>query len=372
VHAAAVPPSALIARQLLRARRWWRTRDGSTLDESRRRRRGATPAPPAVVPRLDAPAGLGVFEPWYPRRGDFLWHELPPPAGGCRGDAACAAERILLAPSWLVSLENGLGHKLKHVRYGASPPPAAFVHFTCVHQSENARAWPMRLFGHWRDQAADDPAGGVAGAVAARTRLLGLEGGTLAAPMRPRPWPLLNLIDAVLGGAAELTRRRLALPALNCTGVDDGRLPLGGRSGGLASRCFWHTHSAEHGTRCVFRVGGCPEADLATPTELEVALRTTAPPPVVSIDLRSGEALGTQLAAAALLLERVAEDASVVLLRLALPTDAESAPTARQLSAAVGDAGAPARFGRALGAFDRRCRELTRRRPRDPCTNICS
>jgi len=57
---------------------------------------------------------------------------------------------VVLAPSWLVSLENGLGHKQKHVLYGAAlPPPAAFLHFTCVHQSENARTWPMRLFGHW-------------------------------------------------------------------------------------------------------------------------------------------------------------------------------------------------------------------------------
>ena len=51
--------------------------------------------------------------------------------------------------------------------------------------------------------------------------------GTLAAPMRPQPWPALNLIDAVLGGAAELTGRRLALPALNCSGVDDGMLQPG-------------------------------------------------------------------------------------------------------------------------------------------------
>ena len=57
---------------------------------------------------------------------------------------------MVLAPSWLVSLENGLGHKQKHVLYGAAlPPAAAFLHFTCVHQSENARTWPMRLFGHW-------------------------------------------------------------------------------------------------------------------------------------------------------------------------------------------------------------------------------
>ena len=234
-----------------------------------------------------------------------------------------SGERVMLAPAWLVAMENGIGHKGKHWLYGATPPPALLVHYTCTTQTEAARAWPLRLFGHWHEAAVSREAGaavmdagatggeGVADDVAARGAstqfggpvaavaphamvpppppppprwLLALVDGTLAHPLPPLAWGTLNAIHAVLGALASLSGRTLVAPAINCTGVADRKKieapEMRRRPGqpkarglGLSTRCFWHVHSP-HGVRCVLRIGGC--GDLAAPHEVEEAAAATA------------------------------------------------------------------------------------------------
>ena len=86
------------------------------------------------------PSALTVRPPWYPRRSEFRWVELrsappggappggAPPGGappGGEGVAERVAERVLLAPPWLVSADNSLGERYKHWLYGARPTPYA-------------------------------------------------------------------------------------------------------------------------------------------------------------------------------------------------------------------------------------------------------
>ena len=311
---------------------------------------------------------------------------------------------MILAPSWLVSLENGLGHKQKHVLYGAGAaalPPAAFLHFTCVHQSENARTWPMRLFGHWhatpawpqpptpRAAAASLSSGaardlldkenaaleGSRGDAPRAARLLALEGGTLEAPLPPLPWAQLNALDALLGGTAALAGRTYLPPVLNCTTArhshPSARIAVAG-SHALPGRCFWHVHAPRGGgVGCVYRVGSCPEAALATPAEVSAAARL-AEPPRLSFDLRAGG--GAALARAAAQLLKVHREAPLVLLSVSLPggggggRDRRLVERTREAASA-----ASAALGAAVHRFDRRCSELTHRtKGGAECTNICS
>lgn len=242
-HAAYLPDGSDAAwtaahKPLLRARHYWREAEYAT--------------PLAAAP------------PWFPRHARALWHDfgaaaagsLVPPSAG----TAAAVERMVLAPAWLVAMENGIGHKLKHVAYGATPAPAALLHYTCVQQTESARIWPLRLLGGWRGEEA--PSRG--GEVVAAPRLLGLVGATLDAPLTPPPWAELNALHLLLGGlAAAAGGRRPVLPALNCSGAAGGPL----RPSRLSNRCFWHVPTAQ-GARCVLRIGWCDEAGLATPNEV--------------------------------------------------------------------------------------------------------
>ncbi len=139
-------------RRELRARYFWREPNARTAAGPPPDGAAAASAA-ASAPPLLAPPSLRVRPPWYPRAARYLWTELTnPPWGAALPDGGWGAgratgggggggggsggggvvERVILAPAWLVSLENGLGHKQKHIMYGATrPPPAVFVHFTC-------------------------------------------------------------------------------------------------------------------------------------------------------------------------------------------------------------------------------------------------
>jgi hypothetical protein len=170
--------------------------------------------------------------------------------GGCGGGGS--DERIAVAPAWLVAMENGLGLKGKAWQYGATPPPAELVHYTCTTQTEAARIWPLRLFGHWHahavqteldsaqrtttttqlaasaapataNAAAAAPVVPAATAAASSTaaaaalaassapppappvRLLALAEGMLAHPLAADSWARLNLMHALVGALGELT-----------------------------------------------------------------------------------------------------------------------------------------------------------------------
>ena len=235
--------------------------------------------------------------------------------GACLHGAEClpggggSGEKVAMAPAWLVAMENGLGLKGKHWQYGATPSPAVLVHYTCTTQTEAARVWPLRLFGHWHEVAvnADAPtglaaavaAGGAAAATAPPAakpppQLLALVDGTLANPLPATgtSWARLNALHAVLGGLAASSGRTLVAPAINCTGVGGARhlgRPKPGEPG-LSGRCFWQVHS-RHGARCVLRIGGCEE--VATPSEAEAAEAEAraagVAPPVVTLDLSHTE-----------------------------------------------------------------------------------
>ena len=89
------------------------------------------------------------------------------------------------------------------------------------------------------------------------------------------PWAQLNALDALLGGAAALAGRTYLPPVLNCTAArhrhPSARIAVAG-SHALPGRCFWHVHAPRGGgVGCVYRVGSCPEAVLATPAEVSAA-----------------------------------------------------------------------------------------------------
>lgn len=170
---------------------------------------------------------LREVSPWYPYRGRVLWSPL------IRG---AVTERVVLAPSWLVSMENGIGHKHKHVQYGANPPVTALVHYTCIKQSENARIWPMRLLGGWHaeyvaeesanssllssyalekpkvrlTQRLPDDVGRSSGLDASRgsaDRLIAFADATLDYPLPHPGVDLLNARHALIGGLASMLGR---------------------------------------------------------------------------------------------------------------------------------------------------------------------
>ena len=70
-----------------------------------------------------------------------------------RSDGGAAVEKLLLAPPWLISADNTLGHRYRHILYGARPPPWVLLHFVCVAAGEHSRILPMRLFGRWHNRA---------------------------------------------------------------------------------------------------------------------------------------------------------------------------------------------------------------------------
>ena len=219
-------------------------------------------------------------EPWYPPIAEYKWAMLPTryralasPTGaygaqrvagdGSGGDGGSVGERILLAPPWLISADNALGHRYKHWLYGATPTPCVMLHFVCVAAGERSRILPMQLFRRWHHRAVDAevealnvklPSPGSAAATAAsaasatsvsnpadsasasasastsastavstivsvptRPRMIALAGATIESALAPRPWPELNVLNALLGGLAVLSDRALVLPALNCT-----------------------------------------------------------------------------------------------------------------------------------------------------------
>ena len=384
-------------RKILRARRYWR--EGS----------------------LPTPRELQRTAPWGETTERYLSYELrggraevnPPPmdgatdgyvngvsgsgcvgsGGGCGGGGS--GESIALAPAWLVSMENGLGLKGKHWLYGATPPPAVLIHYTCTTQTEAARIWPLRLFGHWHDDAvradaassylptADEAqatpastslASTVQTTAAASPRLLALEGGSLSHPLPSDSWAKLNLYHALLGGLASLSGRTLVAPASNCSGVM-GRVhispprPRGARKRGvvlepaMSSRCFWHVHH-HTGVRCVLRIGHCE--GLATPSDAEAAEAAMragggGAPPVVTIDLtaRADQPVG----AAASIVDELARHSTqrLVLLRVKLPP---KLPLKNEVNALVEPT-----LRVAMRSFRKRCADLT---SGPACNNICS
>ena len=265
---------------------------------------------PAPAERPATPRALNVQPPWYPNRAEYRWWELGGTAtgnfstggGGGGGGGARLTERLLLAPPWLISADNSLGHRYKHWLYGATPPPCVMLHFVCVATGEASRILPMRLFGRWHEAAVQaeqnvldvlrtsptdlprlrarlrrgaplppleapewsdlrsrlanassssgqlalsserkfELRGSAAPSAPGRRRLLALEPGTFDEPLRPRPWQELNALHAALGGLALLAGRAAVLPAINCTGVADTFL----QPGTLPNRCFWHVHRA--------------------------------------------------------------------------------------------------------------------------------
>ena len=78
---------------------------------------------------MPTPPELQVRAPWGASTERFLWYELRPledsPGGRLGRDPGLAAllaasasnssggsgERVMLAPAWVVAMENGLGHK---------------------------------------------------------------------------------------------------------------------------------------------------------------------------------------------------------------------------------------------------------------------
>ena len=316
-------------------------------------------------PQERVPSPLAVRLPWYPRRAEYRWWQLtaagatagaaPVPSGadgpaadGSAADGSASSERLMLAPPWLISADNSLGHRYKHWLYGSRPAPCALLHFVCVATHEAARILPMRLFGHWHEAAVAaevsaleasrlkrDPSAqpldlGPSGAAApGRRLLLALEPGTFDTPLRPAPWDELNVLYAALGGLAALAGRVAVLPVFNCSGVEDGFL----QPGALPSRCFWHVHRSpsrptawgDRTVRCVFRLGSCAEDAVAPPSELEEALAASAmaggevPPPLLEVPLHS---LAAARAAAAVVSDLTGpryRDAKVVRVRLRLP-----------------------------------------------------
>jgi hypothetical protein len=461
-HAAYLPDGADSAwtaahKPLLRARLYWKQ-----------------PAAPIGPPRW-----LGASEPYFPRkpspvsstpwapmRFNALWTTLTtvPPTGAlapaplaCAGapnptDAAAAAaapaaagptksycgsgESVLLAPAWLVAMEQGIGHKLKHVAYGVSPSPAVIIHFTCTTQTEAARVWPLRLYGYWHaaavaeaeaalaklSRAADgqaDKEGGrrltdnVASIAAATTtaaasegirapslappaatrvprphRMVALVDGLMERPLPPLSWASLNAYHAVLGALAALTGRALVMPSLNCTGVTGGN--IGPEK--LSGRCFWHLQAPDSGgVRCVLRIGSCEDPPLATPTEASDALAaerrarggTAGRPATLPIDLRAPVRPPDVDA----LVAAGQSDARILLVSLKLPS-VEMAKTVigrggggrRRdvhsqliLDAAAEHAAAHTELARHIKSFRRRCSDLTTRSKQgSECNNICS
>ena len=337
---------------------------------------------------VSAPDGLTVRDPWYPRASGYLWWPLDAAsvaaaasveAGGAAapssGDGGAAVEKLLLAPPWLISADNTLGHRYRHILYGARPPPWVLLHFVCVAAGEHSRILPMRLFGRWHNAAVNaEAAPPPKPSWDRRTprRLLALTPGSLDEPMAPQPWGRLNALHALLGGLALMTNRTAVLPALQCTGLDDRFLA----PGNLPGRCFWHVHT-RRGVACVFRIG-CGEDGLASPAELddEIARAAAAggppPPPAIAVALGGGAAATDR--ALRELRDGPQHGAMLARVRLELPPDAlgggnddDDAPLAATRAAA------PVALATAMHDFGRVCPELTdrsKKRKRE-CTNLC-
>ena len=71
--------------------------------------------------------------------------------------AALPAERVAKAPAWLFSAEsdvNPLVGRTSATMWGATPPPAAIVHFVCSSwPGSDGRRAAMELWGRWHMRA---------------------------------------------------------------------------------------------------------------------------------------------------------------------------------------------------------------------------
>ena len=409
-------------RQVGRAEHW-RSGDGDGTGgpgEERRQRWSVAQRRPSER-RVATPKGLTARSPWYPPIAEYKWTPLPTDRwdnlaapngahglkrksnGNHRGGSSQRSaddekeERILLAPPWLISADNALGHRYKHWMYGYNPPPCVLLHFVCVAAGERSRILPMQLFGKWFDSAVDAEVRELEaanltgtsspspppGAPPARQRIIALAGATIDDPLAPRPWPHLNALNALFGGLAVLSGRALVMPAINCTAtVGSGEAFF--NPGMLPNRCFWHVHTGSDGqVSCVFRLGGCGEnMDIVSPTDLRAALHRLPPSavPTITVDINHpGDTFDARdqpkLTRAINRLLRTHAEAEVVLVKLILPATLPSHPGRRVTPRAV-DFGLPAvhrRYARAIDQFTGLCPELVDRskaRKRE-CTNVC-
>ena len=175
----------------------WRTANTRSLQALGRRHAYRAP-----LGRIGPPEGMLTAPPWYPPVGEYRWQHVDAATAGGGGEA------LLLAPPWLISADNSLGHRYKHWLYGAAPRPWLMLHLVCVASGEHSRILPMRLFGAWHEEAvAAELPPELARTAPRRRPLLALARGSYAAPLPPRPWARLNALHALLGGLAVLSKR---------------------------------------------------------------------------------------------------------------------------------------------------------------------
>ena len=103
-----------------------RTRSAEVLSPCHGATGGWKPIPTAAA--VAAPASLTVRAPWYPRRAAYKGSTIPSlgfealAAPGATHSGGTSHERVLLAPPWLISADNSLGHRYKHWCAPALPP----------------------------------------------------------------------------------------------------------------------------------------------------------------------------------------------------------------------------------------------------------
>ena len=133
------------------------------------------------------------------------------------------------------------------------------------------------------------------------------------------------------------------------------------------------------GTACVFRIGGCGADDdlVASPTELQDALRQTTPSAVPTVDLDFAAALdgGEQWQRWQHHLNRLLRahvEAEVVLIRLTPPSARSGTRSGKDQARRIANELRPS-LGNAVRIFQSTCPELTDRskRHKRECTNVC-
>ena len=279
----------------------WRTGAPTAIDDdagrpARRPARRAAPAGGAA----SAAASLSLRRPDQRRESLIPYgratqlRRLELPAGGHdmrrgRTDAHDSGEVVIQAPQWLFSAESdafAASGRAVATFWGATPPPAAVVHFVCSSwPGSDGRRAAMRLWGHWHSHEVEAEAVPSAQRTYAMRRRGFVSFASAVDAKSPQELePYLRLLTL----AAFATRRTPVLPLMRCDGdaqrwVDERVDPRSGErvaTGNQASPrpCGWAVHSLG-GERlpaplCVQRpLEGCFLA-FATPNELAPHLPT--------------------------------------------------------------------------------------------------